>query len=356
MDMTQLGLDASVRSHFDANWQPTHRIGRVLAVTGASWLVGSDLGEAQAQVSGKLRHLAELASSGLPVVGDWVALRRDTGTQAVIDAVLERRHTLSRPDPERPGQTEVLVANVDGVLIVMGLDFDYNLRRLERYLAMVGTSGAVPVVVLTKTDLAPNWQPLQQAAVQLAAGLLVHPVSAVSGQGLDELVATLGMLPTVVLIGSSGVGKSTLVQALTGVDIATGPTRAWDGRGRHTTVGRHLHLRSGGGCLIDTPGLRSVAVPIGGELGDLFTEIGALSRACRFSDCQHRGEPGCAVQAAIAAGSLDRERLSAYRKLHREARRQDAKQDVQLRAAEAQRRRKRAREIRQELKARPPRR
>ena len=357
MDLRNLGLTAPLAAQFALSGQDTHRLGRVMTVTGQAWLVGSERGEQLAKISGKLGHLAAADPSRLPVVGDWVALRRHTGTQAVIDWVVERRHTLSRPDPERPGRTEVLVSHVDAALIVMGLDFDYNLRRLERYLAMVRTSGAEPVVVLTKSDLVQDWRPLALAAAEASGSCAVHAVSALSGEGMAELSAHLDSLPTVVLIGSSGAGKSTLVQALTGEKgIATAPTRAADGRGRHTTVGRHLHPRPGGGCLIDTPGLRSVAVGAGADLADTFGEIERLARACRFSDCQHQGEPGCAVGAALATGVLSAERLGAWRKLEREVRRQDAKQDSELRAALRQQNRQRAKQIRSELEALPKRR
>ncbi len=356
MDLARLGLSADLQRQFSEHWPSGRILARVVARTADGALCVGDQGEVRASLAGKLRHQAQSDGALWPVVGDWVALRGEPTTGLVIEMVLERQGVLARPDPERPGLNEVLVANVDLVLVVMGLDQDFNLRRLERYLAMIRANGLRAAVALTKLDLIAASEPLVLAAERLATPALVHAVSAVSGEGVDRLRQSMSKSPTIALIGSSGVGKSTLVHLLTGAEVATQPTRLADGRGRHTTVGHHLHPRPDGGCLIDTPGLRSVALPAGSDLGDTFIEIGTLAGSCRFSDCRHQGEPGCAVQAAMAAGSLDSDRLSAYRKLEREARRQDAKQDPQLRAAERQQTRKWAREIRQELKLRPPRR
>ncbi|HEY2887979.1 MAG TPA: ribosome small subunit-dependent GTPase A, partial [Candidatus Limnocylindrales bacterium] len=227
--------------------------------------------------------------------------------------------------------------NVDVAFLVASLNRDFNLRRLERYLAVAWESGAVPVVLLSKADLADDVHGMALAAQSVAPGVEVVAVSSVSGLGLERVRAYLNGGRTVVFIGSSGVGKSSLVNALAGASlIATAAIREDDARGRHTTTRRQL-VALGGGLVIDTPGLRELALADGDGLANVFEELEAIASACRFSDCHHESEPGCAVRAAIDDGRLDPERLAAYRKLEREARRSELASNPVARKAERRR-------------------
>ena len=259
----------------------------------------------------------------LPVVGDWVAIRR-AGLRAVIEAVLERRTAFRRKTPGAASHEQVLAANVDAAIVVAGLDSAPNLRRLERTLAMAWASGARPLVLLTKADVAGARMDAHAAeAERVAAGAPVVVVSAVTGHGVDRVPALIPAGRTAVLLGPSGAGKSTLVNRLIGDEVMRTAAVRSDGKGRHTTTHRQLLAMPWGGLLIDTPGLRELQlwadVEDAGGVARLFTDVDELASRCRFSDCRHDREPGCAVQAAIARGELSRGRLESYRKLLREA-------------------------------------
>jgi ribosome biogenesis GTPase len=254
-----------------------------------------------------------------PCVGDWVVI--GGAGAGVIRRVLERRTELTRLAAGERVQHQLVAANVDVVLIVCGLDQDFNLRRIERYLAWVQGTGALPVVVLTKRDLAPDWES-QRDTVQLSAGpaTVVLALNAKDPDTRTALAPFLGPGDTGVLVGSSGAGKSTLTNTLLGVSKQrTGAVRSDDDRGRHTTTHRALLALPGGGCLIDTPGMRELKLSGEEDLAaGQFAEIEALAGRCRFRDCSHDAEPGCAVQAALASGALDPERYAHFRKLEAE--------------------------------------
>jgi len=286
-------------------------------------------GEVPAEVSGKMRYEA-LDRSDMPVVGDWVAL-----SGPAIKAVLPRRSVFRRQDPG--GGEQLLAANVDVAFVVMSLNRDFNLRRLERYLTMVWSSGAQPVVLLSKADLSHGVEE-HLADVRLVAGAApVHPVSVPRALGLDEVRSFLAPARTAVFLGSSGVGKSTLINALAGrARQAVSEIRADDDRGRHTTTGRELITLPGGWLVIDTPGLRGIGLTdadVDAGLDRVFADIDEIAATCRFSDCGHENEPGCAVRAAIADGRLDPNRLASHRKLEREAGRASVATDRGARAA-----------------------
>ena len=256
-------------------------------------------------------------------VGDWVL----TADGAVV-AVLPRRSAFVRGDPERAERVQVVAANLDTVFIVHSLTRPLNRRRLERELLLVRDGGAVPVLVLTKHDLHTDDAEHLEAAAEGAPGVAVVLVSSVTGEGLEEMRSHAGARLSVALIGASGVGKSTIVNGLLGADVLpTAEVREFDQKGRHTTTARQLVVLPGGGILIDTPGLRSLALPDAVEgvgdatadpLGDSFEDVEAIAGGCRFSDCRHAGEPGCAVKVAVAGGLLHAERVAAYRSLESE--------------------------------------
>jgi ribosome small subunit-dependent GTPase A len=285
--------------------------------------------------------------SGLsgPAVGDWVAVR---GELAV--AVLPRTSAFVRTVAGRTSAAQVVAANLDTVLVVDSLSGEARLRRVERYLAVAWSSGATPVVVLTKADLCEDVAAVVEQVREDALGVEVLAVSSVTGDGVDAVRALLPPGRTGAMVGPSGVGKSSLVNALSGETIAdTGEIREGDGRGRHTTTARELHLLPGGGLLVDTPGMRELSLYDDSEGVDTaYADVALLAADCRFRDCQHRTEPGCAVAAAIDDGSLDPARYNAWRKLQAEAHRQLLRVDARARAAEKARLRSFHRTIREQ--------
>jgi ribosome biogenesis GTPase len=300
-------------------------------------------GEQPAELAGRLRHDAT-ARGELPAVGDWVAV---TPTEpALVQAVLPRKTKFSRLAATDHGQTieQVVAANVDVVFLVAGLDGDLNLRRLERYLALGWESGAAPVVVLTKADLCADVDTAVLDVESTAVGVPVHAVSNVTGDGVEALATYFVQGRTVAALGSSGVGKSSLVNRLSGEELmATGEVRA-DGRGRHTTTNRQLLLLPGGGLFLDTPGMRELRLWESEEgLAQTFDDVAAAAALCRFADCSHGGEPGCGVRSALADGTLTRERYDSWKKLQAELRHLAVKQDKRLRSESKKEIRRRAR-------------
>lgn len=290
-------------------------------------------GDVRGQHAGKLLHEAE-GRQAMAAVGDWVAISLNPGERsATIEAVLPRRSHFSRKAAGDLTEEQVVAANIDVVFLVMGLDRDYNPRRLERYLVMARESGAVPQVLLSKADLSPSVD-AQLAECQAAApGVEVYAVSVRDGRGIEQVRAAIGQGRTGALLGSSGAGKSTLINQLIGQDmLATAAVRAHDSRGRHTTRHRQLVVLPGGGLLIDTPGMRELQLWSAPEAPQAsFEDIDALAEGCHFSNCQHRTEPRCAVRAAVAEGAITADRLESFHKLQDEARTLGAKQHVRER-------------------------
>lgn len=318
--------------------------GRVVAEHRAGYVVRDGDADLLCRARGRL-HDAAAVGGLLPAVGDWVAFQQLGLGRGVVEAVLSRRTAISRQEAFKGSEEQVLAANVDVVLIVTALDGDYNLRRFERYLTTAWDSGASPAVVLTKLDLCRDVRVIAEAE-SAAMGVPVVAVSNVTGDGLDAFGALLAPRQTFVLLGSSGVGKSTLINRLRGDErLATGGLRA-DGRGRHTTRHRELFALPGGALLIDTPGLRELQL-WQGDVDEAFADVVDLAATCRFSDCGHGTEPGCAVNAAIASGTLDPERLKAYYKLQRELASIAARRDRRVGAERKRRWKQRARESRQ---------
>lgn len=330
----------SFEPHARAGYLP----GRIIVQQREANLVATEIGSLSARLSGRLRH--EAREAGHPVAGDWVALAPHVGEgTATIHAVLPRRTAFVRRAADSVRTLQVIAANVDVVFVVSSMNADLNPHRLERFLAAAWQSGARPVVILTKADMCER--PESQAAeiAALAKGCPVVIVSVQQGLGLDGVMEHVLPGETCVLIGSSGVGKSTLVNALLGEDrMATQDIRATDAKGRHTTSHRHLVLLPGGGLLLDTPGIREVGlIDVEAGLVTLFDDIDRLAQDCRFHDCGHGSEPGCAVRGALNAGLLDADRWTHFQKLSREVAagdlaREGAKQEVERRRSAAQQR------------------
>lgn len=332
------GLDSSFIRHFKpfAEDDASRHLGRVLLAQHETYRVATAIGEGDAVLSGRLRHHADGAGE-LPAVGDWVVLEglpSDDGP-ARVHAVLPRRSLLSRQAAGARTREQPVAANVDVVLLIMGLDGDYNPRRLERLLVLAYESGARPAVVLNKADLIDDVGDRLQEIEDIALGVPVVAVSCLGDEDLSAVRKHFGKGETVALLGSSGVGKSTLTNRLLGAErMRVGGVREGDDRGRHTTTHRELLKLPGGGLLIDNPGLREIQLWAGDDaLESTFEDIDALAAGCRFTDCGHEGEPGCAVDAAVDDGRLAPERLESYRKLERELRSAELRRDEAARRA-----------------------
>jgi ribosome biogenesis GTPase len=293
-------------------------------------------GERLARVVGRLRHHAT-ARADYPAVGDWVAIQPDRdGGDVRISAILARTSRFSRRAAGDVTEEQIVAANIDTVFLVTGLDGNFNPRRLERYLVVAWESGATPVIVLNKSDLSADPGGRVDEVRQLAPEVEVFAVSCKIPSSLDPLRKYLEHGRTGALLGSSGVGKSTIVNRLIGRDLLpTREVRDWDSRGRHASKNRQLVLLPGGGVIIDTPGMRELQLwETGQAIEGTFADIEALAADCRFRDCRHRAEPGCAVLAAQAAGTLAPERLASFHKLADEQRHQESKQDERARIQE----------------------
>ena len=305
--------------------------GRVIAVHRDAYRIAADTGERAGVLAGRLRH-ETTRRSDLPAVGDHVSIRLPPGDgPVVIEAVLPRKTALMRRAAGDRPDDQVIAANIDIVFVMVGLDHDFNVRRVERYLAAVWESGATPVVLLNKADLCADVNERLEELRRVAIGVDVHALSAATAEGVDAIQPYLQDGRTAGVVGSSGVGKSTLLNRLLGHDAqVTSAVRDHDSRGRHTTTHRELFVLPGGGFVIDTPGMREFQLSSAGDVdgvASVFEDIEALAARCRFADCAHQKEPGCAVREAVESGQLDAGRLASYEKLLKEVRYEASRDD-----------------------------
>ena len=347
MNLRELGWTAdrqAVWSEDDAMGRPA----RVCAQWRGAYDVWTESGERRAILAGALRH----SGASPPVVGDWVVVDLGGDGPARILEVLPRRTVLRRRAAGRRTEAQLVAANLDTVFVVTAFDGDVSLRRLDRYITAVWDSGAIPVVVLNKSDLEEDVETVRLRIEDRSPGVSAHAVSAATGDGLSELEAYLRPGRTVAMIGSSGVGKTTLLARLAGLDLLT-QRLGIDGRGQHTTTNRQMHRLPGDALLIDTPGMRELGLWDADEgLDAAFADIDVLAEGCRFRDCEHEGEPGCAIRAALDSGALEADRLGSYHKLQRELRHDAARYADGLALSQARKERRAfARSCRARMKA-----
>jgi len=324
---------------------------RIVAQHRDAYRISTPAGERNGVLAGRLRHETS-RHSDLPAVGDFVGIRLSEGDgPAVIDAVLPRRTVLMRRAAGERPDDQIIAANIDIVFVVLGLDHDFNVRRVERYLAAIWEGGATPVVLLNKSDLCDDVGTKLEELRGVAIGVDAHVLSALNAEGLEAIAAYLKDGVTVSFVGSSGVGKSTLLNRLLGRDAqATKDVREHDSRGRHTTTHRQLFVLPGGASVIDTPGMREFQLTDEAGLESVFADVEALAARCRFADCAHGDEPGCAVREQI-----DPHRLASYHKLLRELRYEESRVDPAAAAERKRRDREGAKAVRQAkaIKGRP---
>jgi ribosome biogenesis GTPase / thiamine phosphate phosphatase len=338
-NLAQWGWHDRQTQGFTSYEQQGFAVGRVVVEYRNTYLLYTEQGEQLAEVTGKLRHLAT-GIQDFPAVGDWVVIQPSPMDQrSTIHAILPRTSKFSRQMVGGAIAEQIIATNVDTAFLVVGLDGDFNLRRIERYLILTWDSGATPVILLNKADLCLDLAQCLLEVESIAMGVPIITLSAIQNQGLEALAPYLQPGQTIVLLGSSGVGKSTITNQLKGEAMqAVQAVRMGDDRGKHTTTHRQLILLPSGVLMIDTPGMRKLQIWSGAEgLPETFSDIETLAQQCYFRNCQHQQEPDCAIQQALADGSLDPKRFLNYQKLQREIKHLARKQDKQASLVEKER-------------------
>ena len=328
-DLTTFGWNEFFEANFKSYADNGYACGRLALEHKNLFRVYTQHGEVLAEISGKLRHEA-VNRSDLPAVGDWVVIRsRPERDRAIIHAVLPRRTSFARKTAGSRTEEQIVGANIDTVFLLTSLNQDFSLRRIERYLIIAWESRANPIIILSKSDLCDGVASRIREVQAIARGVPIHAISVVTGCGLQDIAQYFQRGQTVALLGSSGVGKSTLINHLTGVDqLRVQTVRASDDRGRHTTTHRELVLLPRGGLVLDTPGMRELQLWDAGEsLQLVFDDIEALAGKCFFGDCRHQDEPRCAIREALVAGTIDTARYESYEKLQKELKYQTRRRD-----------------------------
>jgi len=317
IDLHDLGLDKDMEKEFEEHYAE-YFLGRVAVEYRNSYTVITKAGDLMARVSGKLNYTARFRSD-YPAVGDWVVLDRenDETGDAVIHGILTRKSMFSRSVAGKKNEEQAIAVNIDTVFICMAFGHDFNIRRLERYLTIAWDSGAKPVVILTKSDLCEDGESKVLEVENSAVGVDIFVVSSFTGNGVEAILEYIHPRETIAFIGSSGVGKSTLINMLLGEEKQKVNEVRKDERGKHTTSYRELIILPMGGLVIDTPGMRELQV-FHGDIDTTFMDINKIAKGCHFSDCQHENEPNCAVKQAVVEGLLTEARLNSYRKLKKE--------------------------------------
>ena len=336
IDLGTLGWDLLFEESFSPHQLQGLVPGRITQVQRKSCIALTEFGEIEVKVSGKFRF-DTFNKGSYPVVGDWVGIKKEfNDDRGIIQAVLPRRSKLSRKVAGRVTEEQIIAANVDIVWIVSGLDNDFNIQRIERYLTLASESGSKPVVILNKSDLCDDPDVRIEQVKRIAPSTPIYSLSAELNHGLDILNRYLGKGKTIALLGSSGVGKSTIINRLLGVDRQkVGPVRESDSHGRHITTYREMIMLPNGGMIIDNPGMREIQLWSKGDgLNDVFKDIEEVAQNCRFRDCIHESEPGCAVKEALDKGELDPRRYTHYLKLRKEVKFLSNKHNEMVRSTE----------------------
>ncbi|MDM5432988.1 ribosome small subunit-dependent GTPase A [Bacillus hominis] len=326
-------------SFFEEQAVENYEVGRILLEHKHIYRIICNDGEYVAELSGKFRHEA-LTKGDYPAVGDWVYIKKiENEKKAIIHRIFPRRSSFSRQEAGNRTEEQIIAANVDYLFLVNALNHDFNVRRMERYLLLAYESGAMPVIVLTKSSLCEDVEQKIAETEAVAIGVPIFVVDSLVYVGIESLQQFVSPGKTIALVGSSGAGKSTLLNALIGTDVAkTGDIREEDSKGRHTTTHRELFQLPSRGLVIDTPGMRELQLWEGSAaIQTTFSDIEDLANTCRFRDCKHDGEPGCAVRSAIDNGIIPVERLLSYKKLQRELAYVMRKQNITLARAERDR-------------------
>jgi ribosome biogenesis GTPase len=354
MSLSELGWHAGLDAVFAPYAAEGYAPARVAVAYGATFRVYTAEGEELADTAGRLRHDAKQRRD-LPAVGDWVAIKQTTieGGRTTIHAVLPRKSLFSRKVAGEETAEQIVATNIDTVFLVTAFDGDFSVRRMERYLVMSWESGASPVILLNKADLGDAVEAQRAEADAIALGVPVHVISAREQIGLEQLDTYLVPGQTIAVLGSSGVGKSTIINRLLGTDrLRTNEVREDDHRGRHTTTHRELVRLPGGALLIDTPGMRELQLwSAGAGVAEAFDDITVLGRGCHFANCTHEHEPQCAVKQAAAEGRLDAARLEHFRKLQKELSSLSVRQDVLAQQTEKKKNRTIMRALRKHVQA-----
>ncbi len=333
MNLQSLGWNDFFSAHFKSYAEQGFAVGKV-AVEHKQYLrLYSEFGQITCEISGKFRH--EARSQGeFPTVGDWIVFRRLADeNKGIVQAILPRKSKISRKVAGQHTQEQIIAANVDFLFIVTSLNFDFNVRRLERYLTLAWDSGAGPVILLNKADLCDNPEYFVEQTAEIAFGVPVHFLSASNRDGLEQLQPYFKNNKTCAMIGSSGVGKSTIINKIIGEERQRVDTlRSSVEKGRHTTTQRELIILPGGGLLIDTPGMREIQLwDADRGIAEAFEEITTTAENCHFRDCRHRQEPGCAVRQAVKSGEIQMARYKNFQKMQDELQQLKEKQQLQSR-------------------------